>query len=609
MKTTQTALYARVSSDQQANTQTIASQLATLRERMQTDGCTSQPELEFVDEGWSGATLMRPAMERLRDAAAFGAIDRLYVHSPDRLARKYAYQVLLIDELQRTGVEIVFLNHALGQSPEDDLLLQVQGMVAEYERAKIMERSRRGKRHKAQNGQVSVLSSAPYGYRYVRVFAGGGAARMEIQPQEAQVVRRIFGWIGHERASIGEVCRRLENQQVLSPRGNQRWDRTTVLGILRNPTYKGMAVFGKTRTVPGHPALRPHRRQQLPVSHSVEPTDPSQWIGIPVLAIIDPDLFVAVQEQLQENRARARARRCGATYLLQGLLVCKQCGYAYYGKSVGSATAKSRKRDYAYYRCIGTDAYRFGGQRICRNTQVRTDLLEEAVWQEVCALLNAPYRLQQEYSRRLQELTQPAEDSVRSGLEKQLRQCRRGIARLIDAYTEGYVEKADFETRINHLKERQQTLENQRRQWDAATLSQAELQLIIGRLEDFSARVKTNLDEMDFLERRELIRTLVKRVEIDHEHVNVVFRVETPPDGSGPVGNLQHCGRRGGTFRRCQSTPVTSHCHCSFVRAQTVSSTEGHLKRPLCRRRLHSQTPVPSQTRSLRRVAARLRKA
>jgi len=133
----QAALYARVSSEQQATAHTIASQLAALRERVAADGLTLRDDLSFVDEGYSGATLIRPALERLRDAVAAGDVDRLYVHSPDRLARKYAYQALLLDEFQRAGVEVVFLNRALGQSPEDDLLLQVQGMVAEYERAKI----------------------------------------------------------------------------------------------------------------------------------------------------------------------------------------------------------------------------------------------------------------------------------------------------------------------------------------------------------------------------------------------------------------------------------------------------------------------------------------
>src|SRR3954466_15188400 len=162
-----TAIYARVSSEQQTNEKTIASQIAALEARVAQDDLALMPDERFCDEGYSGATLVRPALERLRDAVAAGGLDRLYVHSPDRLARRYAYQVLLIDEFRRAGAEVVFLNRAIGLSPEDDLLLQVQGMVAEYERAKILERSRRGKRHAARQGAVSVLSGAPYGYRYI----------------------------------------------------------------------------------------------------------------------------------------------------------------------------------------------------------------------------------------------------------------------------------------------------------------------------------------------------------------------------------------------------------------------------------------------------------
>src|SRR5215218_223590 len=172
----QAAIYARVSSAHQAEAHTIASQVAALHERVAADGLPLPDALQCIDEGYSGATLVRPALERLRDLVAAGAVDRLYVHSPDRLARKYAYQVVLVDELQRAGVEVIFLNRALGQSPEDDLLLQVQGMMAEYERAKIVERHRRGKRHAAQAGVVNVLSGAPYGYRYVTKYAGGGQA-------------------------------------------------------------------------------------------------------------------------------------------------------------------------------------------------------------------------------------------------------------------------------------------------------------------------------------------------------------------------------------------------------------------------------------------------
>jgi site-specific DNA recombinase len=168
MKTSDTlriGLYARVSSDRQAEERTIDSQIATLRERIQADGGQVDGELEFIDDGYSGGTLLRPALERLRDQVAQGALDRLYVHSPDRLARNFAHQVLLLEEFGRAGLEVVFLKHALGESPESDLLLQVQGVIAEYERAKIRERVRRGKLRSARSGQFSVLGSAPYGYR------------------------------------------------------------------------------------------------------------------------------------------------------------------------------------------------------------------------------------------------------------------------------------------------------------------------------------------------------------------------------------------------------------------------------------------------------------
>src|SRR5207247_923604 len=153
----------------------------SLLARAAADGCAVDDELCFRDDGFSGSTLLRPALERLRDQAAAGAIDRLYVLDPDRLARNYAYQFLLMQELADRGVEIVFLNRALGQSPEDNLLLQVQGMIAEYERAKIKERCRRGKLHAARGGAVAVLGRAPYGYRYVSKQEGGGTARFEIQ--------------------------------------------------------------------------------------------------------------------------------------------------------------------------------------------------------------------------------------------------------------------------------------------------------------------------------------------------------------------------------------------------------------------------------------------
>ena len=536
------AIYARVSSDQQAEAGTIASQIGALQERLEQDGFVVSEELTFVDEGYSGASLIRPGLERLRDVVALQGIDRLYVCDPDRLARKYAYQVLLIDELQRAGVDVVLLNRAIGDSPEDDLLLQVQGMIAEYERAKILERSRRGKRHAARSGEVSVLGGAPYGYHYITKQEGGGQARYEIALDEARVVRQVFAWIGQERATIGEVCRQLQKAGERTRTGKTTWDRTTIQGILRNPAYKGQAAYGKTKEGTMRPKLRPQRGDpaipKRPTSTRNMPKD--EWIYIPVPALVSESLFDVVQHQLDENRQRARQRKRGASYLLQGLIVCAQCGYAYYGKPVSNKKAKGKPRRYAYYRCIGTDGYRFGGERVCDNHQVRTDTLDQAVWEEVCQLLADTRRLEQEYQRRLD--APAAGNADLKIVESQLAKVRRSIARLIDSYTDGFIEKAEFEPRIQRLRQRITDLENKAHSLADEENRQAQLRLVITRLEDFAGKVKDGLAAANWNHKRDLIRTMVQRIEIGKEDVNVVFRIPPDPFESSPdAGFLQHC--------------------------------------------------------------------
>jgi site-specific DNA recombinase len=545
MNTTQVAIYARVSSEQQAETHTIASQVAALQERVATDGLAVSEAMQFLDEGYSGATLVRPALERLRDVVASGSVDRLYVHSPDRLARKYAYQVLLVDEFRRAGVEVIFLNRALGQSPEDDLLLQVQGMIAEYERAKIIERHRRGKRHAARVGAVNVLSGAPYGYHYVSKYEGGGQARYEIIPDEARVVRQVFDWVGHHRLTIGEVCRRLTQAGEVTRTGRTVWDRSVVWGILKNPAYQGTAAFGKTRQEPLRPRLRAQRNRPVQPRRAVSTSDvpPEDWLLIPVPALVEPEVFAAVQEQLQENKRHARQSRRGALYLLQGLLQCHHCGYAFYGKRLSPSARKGQPRAYAYYRCLGTDAYRFGGERVCQNTQVRTDLVDLAVWQEVCTLLAHPERLAEEYRRRLQPETHAKRPPLVT-VEGQISQLRQGVARLIDSYADGLIDKHEFEPRITRLRQRLARLEEQRQHLADEAASHAELQLIIGRLEDFAAKVHESLEEAAWASKRDLIRTLVKRVEVAQDQVNIVFRVDPYLGDPDPEKkSLQLCRR------------------------------------------------------------------
>src|SRR5215472_5702697 len=517
-------LYARVSSEHQATAQTIASQIAALRERVAADGLRLLEDRVFIDDGYSGASLVRPALERLRDAAAAGEVERLYVQSPDRLARRYAYQVLLVDELQRAGVSLVFLNRAVGQTPEDELLLQVQGVVAEYERAKLLERVRRGRRHAAQMGAVSVLGHAPYGYRYVSKATGGGQARYEVVSEQARVVRQVFEWVGRERLSMAEVARRLVAAGVPTATGKATWDRSHIWTMVRNPAYRGTAAFGKTQVGPLRPRLRALRGHALqprrPVGVYAVP--PDQWSSIPVPPLVSPELFAAVQAQLGANQRRAKREQRGSQFLLQGLAVCARCGYAFCGARSGGRRAAESHRTYGYYRCTGTDRFRFGGQAVCDNPQTRGDLLDEAVWAKVRDLLEDPAHLRTEYERRLVAAAQQPDPDT-ALLEGQSRKVRQGIGRLIDSYADGLIDKAEFEPRVSRLKERAAALEQQLHAAREAAAQHRDLRLVIGQLEDFAGAVTQHLEHLDWAGRRAVVRALVKQVEIDYTEVRVVF--------------------------------------------------------------------------------------
>ncbi len=561
------ALYARVSSDQQAEAGTIASQVASLRQRIGRDGFRLDEGACFLDDGCSGTTLLRPALERLRDQVAGAAIDRLYVHCPDRLARKYAYQVLLVDEFVRGGVEVVFLNRAPGQSPEDDLLLQVQGVMAEYERAKIIERSRRGQLHAARRGSVNVLCGAPYGYRYVTIQEGGGAARYDVVLEEARVVRQIFDWVGRERLSLAEVGRRLQGQGVPTRTGQARWDRAALAYMLQNPAYKGQAAFGKRQFVAARPQLRPRRGQSGPARRPYSVCrNEGATIPIPVPALVSAAVFAAAAEQLAENRRRHRRPSRGPRHLLQGLVVCTGCGYALCGYPRYEKGAGGRRYAYSYYRCTGRLRTAEDGSRLCRRRGARSDELEAAVWQDVCALLRDPGKVEAEYERRLHGAGAAGPTSAGRPLDQRVRQLKAGIGRLIDAYEAGRLDKGEFEPRLRQAKERRARLEAEARDYANEEEQRNELRLVIGRLQEFAGRVTQGLAEADWEAQREIIRCLVKRIEVGDEEIRVVYRISPVPFVEGPDGGiLQDCWKRADPF---------SLSPCSTSLSKTGSSTE-----------------------------------
>jgi len=532
------AIYARVSSDQQSKEGTIASQIEALRQRVQADGLNLEEGLCFIDDGFTGSSQLRPALDRLRDAAYAGDIDRLYMLEPDRLARKYAHQAVLVEEFQRHGIDMVFLNHAMGEGPEAELFLQIKGMIAEYERALIIERTRRGKRHAAQRGCVEVLGAAPYGYRYLSKQATGGQACYQVVPEEAAIVRKMFTWVGRDRLSLQAVSRRLRDEGIVTRTGKRVWNPSTIMRMLTNPAYRGQALYGKRCRGERLPRLRPRRGQSdgdgLP--YSTFRTAPSEHVSIPVPALVGEDLFAAVQEQLAENKKRYRLPAQGARYLLQGLLVCQECGYSYCGRRVAGSSR--------YYRCTGTDRQRFGGQRVCWSKMVRCDLLDQAVWTDVGALLRDPTRIRQEYERRMSQPQQSSHGGTEE-IKKLVQKVKRAIARLIDAYESGLLTKSEFEPRIQSAKQRVAHLEVELKTQTNQEAQRQELRLVYGDWEEFAKSVEQGLRQPDFSTKQGIIRALVKRVEIDPQAVRIIYKVSPlhPTDSNRHAKVQDRCSR------------------------------------------------------------------
>jgi site-specific DNA recombinase len=535
--TRRVALYARVSCQRQADEATIHSQVAALEQRLRADGHRLDPELRFLDEGFSGATLRRPALERLRDLIHAGGVERLYVHSPDRLARKFVDQAVLLEEFQRRQVAVVFLNHPLAEaSPEGNLLLQMQGMIAEYERAKILERTRRGRRFSARQGQVSALGHAPYGYRYVGKHDGGGLARYDLVPEEARVVRDLFAWVGLEGLSLADVVRRLTAQGVPTRTGRPRWDRATVRGILRNPAYYGAARYGKTRLEARPAGGRPGRgRPAVPRRDKVaRPTPPAEQAVIAVPALVSRELFEAAAARLADNRRRQRAHPGSPQFLLSGLLVCGRCGSAYCGRR-----SRQGGKRYVYYRCLGTDKYRHGGEAWCRNAAVGA-ALEDEVWADVCALLRDPRRVREELHRRRE--ARPAPGAEPGSLRASIARLKRQLARLLDLYTTEYLDKAEFEARAQRVKARLACEEKAYLAQARAEQAAAEADQLLRDFEQFARQVEAGLDQADFATKRQLLRLLIKQIDVGEDRIQVVYKVHPHPFVPGPdTGHLQHC--------------------------------------------------------------------
>jgi site-specific DNA recombinase len=514
-------IYARVSSEQQREAQTIGSQTAAVQEFAQKEGYVIATDWIFEDEGYSGSTLVRPGLERVRDLAAAGQIDTVLVYSPDRLSRKYAYQVLLMEEFSRNGVDVVFVNAPQARTPEEQLLVQFQGMIAEYERAQIAERSRRGKRYRARSGLVNVLSGAPYGYRYVKK-TDSAAAYYDVVESEAEVVRMVYDLYTTDCMSMGAITLLLNDRGIPTRKGISRWERSTVWAMLRNPAYIGKACFGKTKQTARRKVTRKLRLRggHTPRSSCSKETPRAEWFEIAVPALIAEDTFALAQERLEENK-RFAARRTKEPTLLQGMLVCRTCGYVYYRTS----TKTSLKKIY-YYRCLGSDDHRYPNGRKCDSQPIRQDYLDDLVWKQVMALLENPSLVKCEIQRRIEAAkNSDGTKHKRSTLEKETVRTQNAIQRLIDAYQESLLGIDDLRKRVGDLRKREKSLQYQLHSLEMAEAQEQLYFRIMHNMQNFLSCLNTKVQNLTIEEKQQIVRSLVKEVQIEGEKIHIVHSI------------------------------------------------------------------------------------
>jgi len=503
------AIYARVSSEKQEKQETVQSQIACLRDFAVKKGYVIVNE--YVDEGYSGEMLARPALDKLRDDASAKLFDSVLVYSPDRLSRKYVYQGLIRIELKKYDIEIIFINNPeSNDKPETELLVGVQGLIGEYERAQIIERTRRGKLFKARKG-ILITSIGPYGYRYVKKDVTlDKNGYYEIEENEAVIVGLIFNLFVNNRMSKRALARELTRRGI-RPRRGIHWRTSSIDKILRNECYKGIAHYNK------HIGVEPEKRNPNSAVYrrrknsSMRLRPKEEWIPIKLadnLRIIDADVFNHAQEILEKNSS-ILPRESKHEYLLKGLLECGQCHSPYVGSPCHGKL---------YYRC-GNRYRKFPLPKECNAGTVKADKIEVVVWQTISeAIQNPDLVIEQikKHSDTVNENAEKLEQEIKV-LEQKLIGVKRGRDRFLDAYGEGTITKQELKELMDKSREEESFLARERARLVEQFSKVMSTSEIKRNIYDYCTAIKPHLETLSFQEKRQILQLLVRKVILEHD--------------------------------------------------------------------------------------------
>jgi site-specific DNA recombinase len=401
-------IYVRVSTQRQAQAQNSEQQLERLQAHARQQGWAVPLENVFRDDGYSGATLKRPGLDRLRDRVADREVELILVTAPDRLARNFVHQVLLLEELEKHGCQVQFLDRPMSHDPHDQLLLQIRGAVAEYERSLISDRMRRGRQRKLESGLSLPWKRPLYGYRMDPDHPHDPAG-VRIQEKEAAVVRDLFAWYAEDSCSFFELARRLNRSHIPSPTGRQHWNLSTIRSMLTNPTYTGQVYANRWHrlgTLPQRAAtLQPKNRSE----YTRVDAPREEWTLVATVpALVSQEVFDRVQAKLSMNRAFARRNNTSHDYLLRALVSCGVCGLA--------CTGRSTIHGHRYYSCVGKRQPVYSRRdEHCPSRLSPAPQLDEVVWADLCDLLTHPVQVREALERAHSGAWLPQEMQARQG--------------------------------------------------------------------------------------------------------------------------------------------------------------------------------------------------
>ena len=502
------AIYCRVSSERQEKEGTIQSQLSELERIAAENGDIVVGR--YLDDGYSGELLERPALDKLRNDAGKKLFDKVYILSPDRLARKHHYAAIILEDLARNGVKVIFSNRPVGESVEDRLLFNIQSVFADYEKAKILDRLRRGKIFKMKQGNV-LGNVPPYGYKYVKAENNSRRAWYEVNEGEAEVVRFIFScYTSGECSGIGGLRRELYRRNIKNRHESNRWSQSMVARILSNETYTGTTHWGKYRSVENG-AARGYRRLKntARVRRSRE-----EWLPIKVPPMIDDTTFSAAKAKRASNKCLS-CSTVRHNYLLKGLMRCQECGSLMYSKSCHGTS---------YYVC-GKKRNSFPDDAPCGNTRhFRGEPLDEAIWTEFRRIILSPDVLLDRVRHRALDGAgeKQAVKIQMSALNTKILGLQEKRRKLIDAYTNDIIPMGELRNRIDELeneikvlRSEQNVLSDQQASEPANDIPDEE------KLAAFTAQVKQVIDGDDFQMKQRLARHFLNSITLSDQEATV----------------------------------------------------------------------------------------